>query len=304
MNLNCYWKKVAVIYLLFLSYFTYCEDLPIVNLTVGKSLSLGNEIAVVNNNTLNTITNPAMLGVIKTPYILQTGRLVYYAGTTYDFLGIVGSDIAQGVVLGLLIDRFSSGVIDIRDIDGVPTGETTEYKVTNANIGISAQLYPKLWLGISVAGFWEKSNVETKFFAGSCGIVYDYLISNKIIKSIRLGTVVKGFGVNKNIVHHEGVSLIVGPTEIVLGCENNTVDVYNNKIKFGININILGSQNTDRNFCLSFGTSRGFNGNYLLNYGVGIGIKFDWFMLDYSYNQHDFLGVTHNIMLGIPITSF
>ncbi len=272
------------------------KDLNFVNIPIGTSISLGNELSVVDNGVFSLFTNPAMLGIMRSVSSFEYNRLFYYADTYYDLLGLCGTNVSEGIVSGVTIGRFSSGNIAVRDIEGVVTGENFEYSIMNANIGFATRWGKYFWVGFSGYGLWEKSNLDTRFFGSNVGLMYNTNIKNKLLRHIRIGGVVRGVGLNKNLVHSEGIMLKILNQEIYFGSESGFNNVDNQRLNLGINFILFSNATTSLLIRAGIG---GFNNNLLKSYGTGFGLRYKDFILDYSFNTHSYLNTVSNIRLGL-----
>jgi TolB-like protein len=293
--------KLTILWSIFVS-FIFADDnnnLSFVNIPLGNSISLGNEMAVVDNGVFNLFSNPAMLGKIQSVNSIEYNRLFYYGDTYYDLLGLCGTNISQGIVSGIVLGKFSSGNILVKDIEGLPTGESLEYTITTVNIGLSTRWGKYLWLGFSGYGLWEKSNIDSRFFGSNVGLIYNFNIKNKFLKYFRFGTTVRGLGLNKNLVHNEAMMIKLLNAELYFGRESNTesgiVNNNNEKLNAGISLSLVNSNIASLNFRLGIS---GFNNELVKSYGGGFGLRYKDFGLDYSINIHNYLNMIHNIKIG------
>jgi hypothetical protein len=301
-------KRIRIItistLLLFGKFLMLASNTEINNLPIANSWILSTEQSIVDNQSFNVISNPAMLGIdTKIDYLLEYNRLFYYAQTSYDNIGFL---IGKSKV-GIVINRFSSGQISVRDIDGVETNQTIEYSLTTLNFAAATELASfnkqnKLFAGITGSMNWEKINIETKSYNANIGLLYNYEgQNNSFVKTIRVGTVVKGITSKDNVVYHFGSLIKLSYLSIISGYENNFVNKENGKIKIGLLFELPLPYLSVQNISLGLGYMWGEQNKYISQTTKGIIIKFDNIIFSYSYAVHEYIGYINNVQIGIEL---
>jgi len=274
------------------------------NIPIANSWILSTEQSVVDNHSFNVISNPAMLAInTKIDYLLEYNKLFYYAQTSYDNIGfLIGKR-----KFALVINRFSSGQINVRDIDGVETNQTIEYSLTTLNVAGATELISfgtqnKLYSGITGSMTWQKINTETKFYNANIGLLYNYEgQNNSFVKIVRVGTLLKGIVSKDSVVYHCGLLIKLGYLSIISGYENNFVNKENGKIKLGLLLELPFPYLSVQNISLGLGYMFGEQNNYLNQTTTGVIIKFENVIFSYSYAVHQYLGYVHNIKIGFEL---
>lgn len=275
------------------------NSLEILNLSIGGVNNIVAGSSVINYNSFNVVSNPAVLVLnknLKEDYILEYNKLLYFAGTSYDS---VGFQITRSNI-GLTISKFSSGNIEVKDIDGVPTGETFEYTTTIVNVGFSTLLNSfdknnNLYLGGSGYIIWEKLNLEKRSYAANIGVLYNCLLEkNKLVKAVYIGAVIKGVGITKNLVYYSDVSINTETLSIILGYENRIGGLNTGKVKTGFIFKVLPDLAIGGGYC--------FTENRLSNLLTGsVSLKIKDVILGYTITIHECLGNTHSIQLSLML---
>lgn len=281
----------------------FAEQIEIVNIPIGNSLSFAGESVLTDNGALNVLTNPAMLGMIDAASMFQYNKMFYFADTEYDILGFSFKERTTGVEnsVALTVGRFTSGKILVRNIEGVPTGETIEYLVNLAAVGFSSVLSSgrdySLWLGLAGYGIRESINVESYYWGGNIGLVYRL---GNVFKTINfgIGIVFKGMGTNQNILHSEGLSLEFNRIKFIVGYENYLQNKIKDKIKTGVSVNLYDNKNKKHSISVDLGYDFG---EYTKTYSCGIDIVFGRIGFSYSFSQYEYLGGIHNLMLSFRL---
>jgi hypothetical protein len=270
------------------------------NIAIANSCILSTEQSVIDNYSFNVISNPAMLGInTNIDYLLEYNKLLYYAQTSYDNIGfLIGKNS-----FGIVINKFSSGQINVRDIDGVDVNQTIEYSITTLNFAAATELIPfnktsKLYGGIAGSMNWEVINVETISYNVNIGLVYNYEIKNNVF---RLGTVIKGLSSKDTIVYHCGSLVKIGHLSFIGGYENNLVDSFNGKLKIGLMIDLPLPYLFVKNISFGIGYLWGNQNKYLSQITTGLSIKFNIIIFGYSFITHQYLGTTQNFYIGIKL---
>lgn len=273
----------------------------ILSLPIESTNGIAGESSVVNNNAFNVVTNPALL-LLNKDYFLEYNRLFYFGGTYCDNVGLQIGNTGIGIV----VNRFSSGTIEIRDIDGVKTNETFEYSVTTINTGLSTVLNSfakdsNLYGGICGYIVWEKINFDKKFYGGNLGIVYDYSSQTTLLKTVRLGVVIKGLNITKNLIYHSGVLIQLGILSVVGGYESEILNPEIGKIKTGLIFNLPIPSLESYEFKLGLGYSFAKNSKFS-NFSTGnLSIKIENVILGYSFTTNEYLGNIHSIQLSLKL---
>lgn len=275
----------------------FSGDVSLIDIPTCKTISLANETSIIENNGFSTITNPSLLNTLKAEYALEYSKTFYYANTYYDLLSLISRQ--TGIGIGLVVGRFSSGVIRIRNIDGVLTGETSEYSYGLSSLGVSTNLFNNTLhsfrLGLSSYVFLEKTSFDSIFFGLNSGFSYDLRLKNKIINLVRTAGTVKLITTDKNLVYSLGVGLKIPETMIIFGYQN---DLYkkNQIYKIGCAFNIYTSVDSRKYIRLNLGFRYG---NFLSDISSGIELGFYNFLVYYSFNNHKYLKDIHSIQVSI-----
>lgn len=308
-------KKGIFFILIFFVNILFSSQVEIINLPLGRSLALASETSLVDNRVFNVLTNPAMLFNIEPGCSLEYNKLFYYGGTSYDVVGFSFKNKTQMEEIdnvGIIIGKFSSGNIQVRSLDGELTNQTVEYSVTIAGFGFSYKIFSEkrhsVWLGLGGYSVSEKIDTSEQYWCGNLGVIYEYVFRNKNkLNSVRLGSVIKGLGLNKNLVHNEAVAIEIGkdilpvkiiPLVVIFGYENIYPVKIDDKFKLGIVSNIYSSLDGRYRVILDLGYNLGRYTDFL---SFGFEIKIKNILLNYSFTQHAYLGNLHDIMLSLKI---
>ncbi|MCS7228229.1 MAG: hypothetical protein NZ839_04625 [Endomicrobia bacterium] len=297
--------KKSVFLMLVLLFITiqkiYSSSIEIINLPVGSITGVAGEGTVVDNNAFNVISNPSMLLLNNKNYFLEYSRLFYFAQTSCDSVGLQIGPAGIGVV----INRFSSGEIEIRDIDGVKTNESFEYNILSINTGFSTLLTSfdkngNLYGGICGYMLWERINFDKKFYGGNVGLLYNYSSDTKLLKTFRAGGVIKGINIVKNLAYHVGLLVQIGTVSIVSGYENRFSSVDFGKTKIGMLFD-FAIPNFEPN-TIKFSVGYSFSTNKLSNsITSGISVKIENIILGYSLVLHEYLGNNYSVWLSLEL---
>lgn len=276
------------------------NTIEIINIPVGKSLVVAGEQSVVDNNAFNVVSNPAVLYVSSLENMLEFNRLFYFADTNYDNIGLLFKKYGVGFV----VNRFSSGEFEIRDIDGVKTNTTIEYTTTILNLGISTVLTSyntnsKLYGGISGFLLWERIVSDTKLYGVNIGLLYEHNFSTKFFKLLRLGYVIKGIGVTDKPIYHCGILLRFGSLSLISGYEGKLKTETYGKTKLGFEFDFelpYTSYTASLNLGYNFGKDEKQN---FVTYGIKI--KIDNIILQCGSIYHEYLDTVYSLYFGIEL---
>ena len=291
-------KKIFICIIFLGKILTFSFYNEINNLPIANSCMFSTEQSVIDNRSFNVISNPAMIALnTQVDYLLEYNKLLYYAQTSFDNIGFLIGKNRFGVV----INRFSSGQINVRDIDGVDTNQTIEYSLTTLNLATAIELasnkHSGLYGGITGTISWEKINIETKSYNVNIGAIYNYDTGNNVI---RIGTVIKGMTSKDAAVYHCGILAKIGSLSFISGYENKFVDRLNEKIKLGLAFNLSLPYLTIKN--LSFGVGHLWGRqSYVRQTTFGLSINFDTIILSYSFAIHQYLGTLQSFNIGIEL---
>ncbi|MCS7151354.1 MAG: hypothetical protein NZ928_03085 [Endomicrobia bacterium] len=294
-----------ILYTILLVYLCFAEQVEILNLPVGKSFSLAGEVSLVDSGAFSVVMNPSMLAMVQSGFNIEYNKILYFADTSYDIFGFsfkertAGVDNSVAVVLG----KFTSGKIKVRNIEGELTGEEAEYSTTLAAFGFSSVLTSgkkyHLWLGLSGYGLRESINTNSQYWGGNIGLLYLYRFGGDVFKSLKIGAVVRGLGTNSNLTHSEALGLELKRIKFIIGYENYIQKKLDDNLKFGISANVYSSKDLKNSVVLNLGYGLG---NYIEIYSSGIGIKINRIVFDYSFTQHKYLGNLHGLLVSIKLT--
>ncbi len=267
------------------------------NLPLSNSLMLATDQSVISNKSFSLVSNPALMYDTDEIFTVEYNKIFYFAQTNYENFGI---SFGKKNKVGILINKFSSGKIEIRDIDGLPTDKTINYSLFSINTGIAAtfELFNKkniFGIGITESFVFDNLTAETNNFFTHLGLVYNFYNKN-YIKLFRCGFVIKSINYSQYTTYHFGYLIKTGILSIINSYENKTekengkikisllfdIPVYNTNIAFGIGY--CFSQNRDSNIATS-----GFN------------IKYKNFGFTYSYSFHELLGSINSIQINLEI---
>jgi hypothetical protein len=292
-------KKFLLIILIFITK-VFANDVQIIYLPLAKSVSLACETALVDNKVFNVLTNPAMLSFIDFGYSLEYNKLFYYGDTGYDVFGLSVNQPEGNV--GFVVGNFSSDKIEVHDILGQPTGETAEYSNKIFAFGFSTNLSSgkDYFASLGFSGYYisEKINVDTQYFGCNIGLVYEQRFQNSIFKNFRIGSVIKGLGMNKNLLHNEAISAQVGPINFIFGYENFYPETSKDKFKIATTGKIYSSKDNNYEVILNLGYNLG---EFTNSFSSGFEIKLKRIYLGYSFAQHQYLGSLQNIYLSLKL---
>ncbi|MFN3550348.1 MAG: hypothetical protein ACK4WJ_00840 [Endomicrobiia bacterium] len=293
-------KYIFLIFIFFNKILLLANQVEIINLPLARSLSLASETALINNRSFNVLTNPSMLYRIDSGYNLEFNKLFYYADSGYNLLGLSIKE-ADGNV-SFVFGNFSSGKLKVFNIEGNETGEVVEYTVSLLAVGFSSKISSSknydLYLGLSGYGIFEKINIESQYWGGNVGLVYERRLNNKIFKSLNIGSVIKGFGMNSNLMHNEAVSLEMNRIKFIFGYQNYYPKKTEDNYKAGVSCIIYQSKNKNYNIILDLGYNFGF---YNESFSCGFEIKIKNILINYSFANHSYLSGLHNLFLSFKL---
>jgi len=281
----------------------FANDVQIIYLPLAKSVSLVGETALVDNKAFNVLTNPAMLNYIDFGYSLEFNKLFYYSNTGYDVFGFSLKQ-KEGEVnnVGFVVGNFSSGKLKVRNILGELTGETVEYLIRILAFGFSINLSSgkNYFASLGFSGYYilEKINLDIQYFGCNIGFVYEQRFQNSIFKNLRIGSVIKGLGMNKNVLHNEAISTQVGVVNFTFGYENFYPNLSEDKFKTAIISKIYKSKDNEYEVILNLGYNFA---RYSIIFSSGVEVKIKKISLGYSFAQHQYLGNLQNIQLSLKL---
>lgn len=275
----------------------FSGNVSLIDIPTCKTIALANETSVLENNGFSTITNPSLLNTIKAEYALEYSRIFYYSDSFYDLLSLTSNKSNIGI--GLVVGRFSSGVIKIRDIDGLLTGETIEYIYGIASLGISTDLLNNTLhtfrLGLSGYTFLERIDFDSIYFGLNSGFSYELKLKNKIIRLIRMGGTIKLINIDKDSIYNVGVAIKIPESMVILGYQNNSYrrnQIYN----IGYIFNIYTSSDFKKYLKLNLGYKHEEFSN---NISSGIEFGFYNFLIFYSFSNHKYLKNIHSLQISV-----
>jgi len=295
-------KKFLLIILIFITK-VFANDIQIIYLPLAKSVSLAGETALVDNKVFNVLTNPAMLSFIDFGYSLEYNKLFYYGDTGYDVFGFSLRQKEGNVDnVGFVVGNFSSDKIEVHDILGQPTGETAEYSNKIFAFGFSTNLSSgkDYFASLGFSGYYisEKINIDTQYFGCNIGFVYEQRFQNSIFKNFRIGSAIKGLGMNKNLLHNEAISTQVGPINFIFGYENFYPETSKDEFKIAATGRIYSSEDNNYKVILNLGYNLG---EFTNSFSSGVEIRLKRIYLGYSFAQHQYLGSLQNIYLSLKL---
>lgn len=287
-------KLVLISLILLTKNLLFSTGVEIINIPVGNSSSLANEKAIINNYGFSLFTNPAVLININSNYTIEYNRLFYYNKTTYDILSLTSKSFDK-FCAGLSFGRFTSGEINLRNIDGIPTGENFEYSMILSSLGMGVKLseddYNVLNFGFSGVIILEKIDTENIFFGYNTGLLHKLKIKTKFLKGILLGGSINGVSTDKKLNYNASFGLQTGNSIVFIGYEGFILS-NNEKIKIGTMLNLYTSKDLKKYFNLNIGYQT--NTNYLSS---GIDFRIYNFGLCYSFGNHKYLGALHSLQI-------
>ncbi len=287
-------KLTFIIFLFYIKNFLFSGGIETINIPFGKSLSLANEKAIVNNYGLSSFTNPAILIGMPSNYTVEYNRLFYYNNTSYDIVSLTSKSFEK-FCASLSFGGFSSGEIQIRNIDGLSTGETFEYSLNLASLGVGAKIleeeYNLLNLGFSGVVILEKLDTDNIFFGFNAGLIHNFKIKTRFLKSIIFGTSINTTTNDKNFNYNISLGAQTGYTLIFFGYEGY-FSKENEKLKIGTSLNLYTSANLKKyvNLNIGYQTNVGFISS-------GIDFRVYNFGLGYFFGNHKNLGMLHNLQI-------
>lgn len=296
--------RKILFFLLLLVYYSsfFGEQIEVINLPIGKSLALAGDTVLANNGPLNVLTNPAMLAMVDVGGMIQYNKMFYFADTTYDIIGFSFKEHTLGWEnsIAIAVGNFSSGKILVRNIEGISTGEEVEYIVSIGAIGFSSVLVTNknysLWLGLTGYGIREKININSYFFGGNIGLVFQYKL-NSFFKALNFGTTIRGLGMNTNLLHNEAISFEFNKYKLIICHENYLQKSTKNKFRIALLVDFYRSMKNS--ITVEFGHNFG---EHTKTYSCGIGLRIiDKIELSYSFGQHGYLKDAYNLTLVVRL---
>lgn len=287
-------KLTFIIFLFYIKNFLFSGGIEIINIPFGKSLSLANEKAIVNNYGLSSFTNPAILVGIPSNYTVEYNRLFYYNNTSYDIVSLTSKSFDR-LCAGLSFGGFTSGEIQAKNIDGLLTGETFEYALNLASLGIGAKLleddYNLLNFGFASIVILEKIDTDNIFFGFSSGLFQNFKVKTKFLKSIILGVSVNTVTNEKIFNYNASLGVQTGYTLIFFGYEGYSL-TKNEKLKVGTSFNLYTSNDFKKYVYLNIGYQT--NTSFISS---GIDFRIYNFGICYSFGNHKNLGMLHSLSI-------
>ncbi len=293
-------KYIFLTFIFFNKILLLANQIEIINLPLAKSLSLASETSLVDNRSFNVLTNPSMLYRIDSGYSLEFNKLFYYADSGYNLLGFSVKE-GEGNI-SFVFGRFSSGELKVFDIEGNQTVEVAEYSVSLLAVGFSSKINSSknynLYLGLSGYGIFEKINIESQYWGSNIGLVYERVFNSKIFNSFCVGGVIKGLGMNNNLMHNEAIYFDIKRIKVIFGYQNYYPEKVEDNYKLGISATIYKSKNNNYNIILDLGYNFGV---YNESISCGFEIRIKNILINYSFVNHSYLTSLHNIFLSFKL---
>ncbi|MEN3013269.1 MAG: hypothetical protein ABDH23_01450 [Endomicrobiia bacterium] len=290
-------NKLLFITLLLIYFNRIYPDTSTINIPTCKTIGLANEVSTVDNSGFSIITNPSLLSDLKNFYSFEYAKIFYYSKTTYDLLSIA-SNTFNKIGIGLVFGRFSSGEIQIRNIDGILTGESFEYMYSMFSLGVGVKLiddiYQTFQAGFSGYTFLEKIYSDKIYFGFNNGVAYDLKFKNKFLKLLRIGIVIKKLSISKNFVYNIGLGLKLPESMLMVGYE----DIFPEgatKYRISSSFNVYTSKDFKKVLKLNLGYV--FNSD-VYNISSGIELEVYNFLISYSYSTHKYLSSISAIQIS------
>lgn len=282
---------------IFLSINNIFSNISLIEIPTCKTVSIANEMSVLENNGFSVITNPSLLASTKAEYGLEYSKTLYFADSSYDLLSMLSRQ--NNVAVGLVVGKFSSGIIKVRNIDGILTGETFEYTYGVTSLGVSVNLLNRPFytfrLGFSSYVFLEKIDFDFIFFGFNSGFTYDLKLKNKIVKLIRTAATVKLITTERNYIYNLGVAVKIPESMIILGFQRNSYrKAYSYKV--GYIFNVYSSADLKKYLRLNLGCNYE---DFATNISSGVEVGFYNFLIFYSFYNHKYLKNIHSFQVGV-----
>lgn len=289
-------KKNLILYFIILLNFLLFADNDFFNIPTGITLTLATEQSVINNNSLSLVSNPALMSDTKKIFLFEYNKIFYFAQTNYDSIGL---SFGKNNKIGIVLNKFSSGEIKIRDIDGLLTNETINYSLTSitAGVSLSFELYNKkhiLNIGTAESFVFDNLIPDTSRFFTNLATTYSFY-NNSFVKTLRFGFVIKGINYSQLATYHLGFLVKTGSLSLINGYENRISDNKNGKIKIALLFDFPILINNKIYFGLGYGFAQNSYSDIITS---GFGISFKGIIFNYSYLIHESLGSINSVQIG------
>jgi len=265
----------------------------------GLQVAEGGIAAVGDAGAYAVAVHPAMLSLQQRRLVIDTGSRWHFGGSGVVYAAVAVRERGERLVAGIGTTWFDSGVFDVTDWEGRPTGETARYTATALSVGVGFSLIRNVHLGAGVYSVTEQP-WSGRYVGARVGVVYSRAVCTAVLQGYRVGAAVHGLGLTDGAAYEFGCGadvVRVGWLSIGLGLSGNSREPA--RCSIGYRRMLVG----DEQQCRFFGVQAGVDGINLLGVGgapsVGFLAGYRNIVVGYAALVHIPLGFVHQLSGGV-----